>query len=344
MPIPKYAVLVGRAVDRRFATTKSNHYEIKISSAGQTYRIAVNVQSADGSEVLYAMRDPFQHPMLAQLAALADGHHPLASAAGGLALDYVRGEQLTPADFVALPATTPGDDNDLNDRVDGFVERAISQKDARVYAFGSSFFNPGQKDKYFNFKPAQGIHDVHMNQGNDGSFANDDGVFQDGALLFRFPSENRWVAVFLAFQSQSFQTDNVTGHATAAPPVKPPVVKPPVVTPLPVVPPAVAASMRIVAALANSIENPEIETVTLLNASPAKVDLAGWVLADKNKNKLPLGGAIDAGAALRITVAAPMQLSNKGGSITLIDGSGKVVDGVSYSHEQASTPGWTIVF
>jgi hypothetical protein len=102
--------------------------------------------------------------------------------------------------------------------------------------------------------------------------------------------------------------------------------------------------MRIVAALANSIENPEIETVTLLNTSPAKVDLGGWVLADKNKNKLPLGGAIDPGAALRITVAAPMQLSNKGGSITLIDANGKVVDGVSYSHEQASTPGWTIVF
>lgn len=342
MPIPKYAVLVGRAVDRRFATVKSNHYEIKISAAGQSYRIAVNVQSADGSEVLYAMRDPFAHPMLAQLGALADGNHPLPSAAGGLALDYVRTEQLKPTDFVALPATTPGDDNDLNDRVDGFVERAISQKDARVYAFGSTFFNPGQKDQYFNFKPAQGIHDVHMNQGNDGSFAKDDGVFQDGALLFHFPAENRWVAIFLAFQSQSFQTDNVTGHATAAP--QPPVVQPPVVVPPPVVTPAVAASMRIVAALANSVEDPEIETVTLLNASPAKVDLSGWVLADKNKNKLPLAGAIDPGTAMRITVAAPMQLSNKGGSITLIDGNGKVVDGVSYSHEQASTPGWTIVF
>jgi uncharacterized protein YukJ len=338
MPIPKYAVLVGRAVDRRFATTKSNHYEIKISAAGQNFRIAVNVQSADGSEVLYAMRDPFAHPMLAQLGALGDGHHPLDSVAGGLAIDFVRTEHLQPSDFVALPATTPGDDNDLNDRVDGFVERAIGQKDARVYAFGSSFLDPGQKDQYFNFKPAQGIHDVHMNQGNDGSFAKDDGVFQDGALLFHFPAENRWAAVFLAFQSQSFQTDNVTGHATAA--VQPPVVVPPP----PVVTPAVSASMRIVAALANSVADPEIETVTLLNASPAKVDLSGWVLADKNKNKLPLAGAIDPGAAMRITVAAPMQLSNKGGSITLIDGNGKVVDGVSYSHEQASTPGWTIVF
>ncbi len=339
MPIPKYAVLVGRAVDRKFATTKSNHYQIKIAAAGQSYRIAVNVQSADGSEVLYAMRDNFTHPNLAALAALGDGHHPLPSTPDGLAIDFVRSEHLTPADFVPLPATTPGDDNDLNDRVDGFVGRAISQKDARVYAFGSSFLDPGQKDQYFNFKPAQGIHDVHMNQGNGGEFAKDDGVFQDGALLFHFPSENRWVALFLAFQSQSFQTDNVTGHATAAP--QPPVVVPPQP---PAVTPAVAASMRIVAALANSIEDPEIETVTLLNTSPAKIDLSGWVLADKNKNRLPLAGAVDPGNAVRITVAAPMQLSNKGGSITLFDASGKVVDGVSYSHEQASTPGWTIVF
>lgn len=342
MPIPQYAVLVGRAVDRRFATTKSNHYQIKISAAGQTYRIAVNVQSADGSEVLYATRDPFAHPMLAQLGALADGHYPISSDAAGLAIDYVRGEQLAKSDFVPLPATTPGDDNDLNDRVDAFVERAISQKDARVYAFGSSFLDPGLKDKYFNFKPAQGIHDVHMNQGNDASFAKDDGVFQDGALVFHFPAENRWAAVFLAFQSQSFQTDNVTGHATAAP--QPVVTTPPVVTPPPAIAPAIAASVRIVAALANSVENPEIETVTLLNTSPSKVDLGGWVLADKNKNKLPLAGAVDPGSAVRITVAAPMQLSNKGGSITLFDASGKVVDGVSYSHEQASTPGWTIVF
>ena len=344
MPIPEYAVLVGRAVDRRFATTSSNHYEIKISAAGQAYRIAVNVQSADGSEVLYATRDNFEHAMLAPLAALGDGHHPLPSQAGGLAIDYVRNEHFAPADFVALPATQPGDDNDLNDRIDTLVERAISQSDARVYAFGSSFFNPGQKDKYFGFKPAQGIHDVHMNQGNDASFQKDDGVFQDGALFFHFPADNdRWVAIFLAFQSQSFQTDNVTGHATAAPQPQPQPQPGPQPQPQPQPAPA-APGLRIVAALANSIQDPEIETVTLLNASPAAIDLSGFVLADKNKNKLPLSGAVDPGAAVRITIAAPVQLSNKGGSITLLDANGKAVDSVSYSHEQASQPGWTIVF
>jgi len=336
MPIPEYAVLVGRAVDRRFATTSSNHYEIRISAAGQSYRIAVNVQSADGSEVLYATRDHFEHAMLDPLALLADGHHPLPSQPGSLAVDFVRNEHFTAADFVALPATQPGDDNDLNDRIDTLVERAISQSDARVYAFGSSFFNPGQKDKYFDFKPAQGIHDVHMNQGNDKSFQKDDGVFQDGMLLFHFPADgDRWAAIFLAFQSQSFQTDDVTGHATTI--VQPPVDKHPQL-------PVAAAGLRIVAALANSMQDPEVETVTLLNASPAAIDLTGYVLADKNKNKLSLHGAVDPGAALRITIAAPVQLSNKGGSITLLDANGKAVDSVSYSHEQASHPGWTIVF
>jgi uncharacterized protein YukJ len=335
MPIPEYAVLVGRAVDRRFATTSSNHYEIRISAAGASYRIAVNVQSADGSEVLYATRDNFEHAMLDQLALLGDGHHPLPSQPGGLAVDFVRNEHFIAADFIALPATQPGDDNDLNDRIDSLVERAISQSGARVYAFGSSFFNPGQKDQYFGFKPAQGIHDVHMNQGNDASFQKDDGVFQDGMLLFHFPADgDRWVAIFLAFQSQSFQTDNVTGHATTVPP---PIVIPPQ-------PPAASPGLRIVAALANSKEDPEVETVTLLNASPATIDLAGYVLADKNKNKLPLSGAVDPGAAVRIAVAAPVQLSNKGGSIMLLDANGKAVDSVSYSHEQASHPGWTIVF
>jgi len=68
------------------------------------------------------------------------------------------------------------------------------------------------------------------------------------------------------------------------------------------------------------------------------------VLADRNQNRLPLGGKVAPGDAVRIPIAAPVALSNKGGSITLIDGVGKIVDGVSYTKEQASHPGWTIVF
>jgi hypothetical protein len=39
-----------------------------------------------------------------------------------------------------------------------------------------------------------------------------------------------------------------------------------------------------------------------------------------------------------------MQLSNKGDKIVLLDPSGKTIDGVSYSKEQGSKPGWSVVF
>jgi uncharacterized protein YukJ len=46
-----------------------------------------------------------------------------------------------------------------------------------------------------------------MNQGNRGKYKKDNGIFQDGALIFSYPNAD-WLAVFLAFQSQSFKTDD----------------------------------------------------------------------------------------------------------------------------------------
>ncbi len=332
MPVPQYSVLIGRTVDRKFATTSSNHYEIHIKAAGVSFRIAVNVQSADGSEVLYAMKDPFDSPLLPPLVALGDGRHRIISPPPGVAIDFVRGDFVHKSDMVPLPATSPGDANDLNDFLDALVQRAMADANARVYAYGS-FFKDNTKDQYFDFKPGQGIHDVHMNQGNDPAHRGDDGIWSDGALLFQF--KDRWSAIFLAFQSQSWQTDG-QGHATAAPV--------PVPGPQPVPQPGAVPLLRIVAASPNSIEDPEVETVTLLNVSPTQVDLAGWVLADRNRNEFALQGSVAPGEALRVTIAAPMQLSNNGGRITLLDPQKKTVDGVSYSKEQASKAGWTVVF
>lgn len=334
----QYTVLAGKAVDRRFATAKKNHYEIHIRAAGEDYRIAVNVQSVDKSEVLYFVDPNFSHPLLAQLVAVPEGRQPVPQTSTGIAFDYVRGGYVKQSQMLPLPISVPGDDNDLNDKIDALVQRAMNTAGAVVYAFGSFFKDPpNTKDEYFGFKPSQGIHDVHMNQGNDPKHTGDDGVFHDGVLLFHYPSRNQWAAVFLAFQNQSWITDNVTGHATTAPQKKDddapqlPVDRP-------------AAALRIVAAMANSIEDPEIETVTLLNASPENVDLAGWVLADKNKNRFSLNGSVGAGATLRVKIAKPMELSNKGGIITLLDAAGSTVDGVTYTKAQATKPGWTIKF
>jgi hypothetical protein len=45
-----------------------------------------------------------------------------------------------------------------------------------------------------------------------------------------------------------------------------------------------------------------------------------------------------------VHVRPDIQLSNKGGIITLLNAEGLKVDGVSYTKEQAQHPGWTIVF
>jgi hypothetical protein len=171
-----------------------------------------------------------------------------------------------------------------------------------------------------------------MNQGNHPQFAHDDGVWQDGALFFCFPSTEQWVAVFLAFQSQAWHTDDDTGHAITEPgPV-----------PGPSEPDRV---VRIVGALVNPIgPAPEPETVTLLNTSPRPVEIDGWTIADRLKNKQSLSGSLAAGATVTVPVQPPVQLGNKGDIITLLDNEGLKVDGVLYTGKEAQREGWTLVF
>src|SRR5438067_9304975 len=142
MPVPKYGVLAGRVVERRLASGSSNHYEVHVKAAGEDFRIAVNVQSVDGSEVLYHVDDAFDHPVTAALAALAEGHHIVPMTADGLAIDYVRAGYVAKADMLPLPVEADGDDNDLNDKIDSLVQLAMTSDVARIFAYGSSFQDP----------------------------------------------------------------------------------------------------------------------------------------------------------------------------------------------------------
>jgi uncharacterized protein YukJ len=327
MPITGYGVLVGSAQERRReAGQDTPHYQVLVRAAGLQRRIAVNVQSAMApSELLYVVEEDFTHPILAGLAGLSEGWTPLPSQPGGLALDFIRGNLLDRSHLRMLPADVPGEANDLADLLDAHVLRAIADPSARVFAFGEPWGpEPDVPDKVFGFTPGGGVHDLHMNQGNVGRFVKDDGVWQDGALLLHFPGPDRWVAVFLAFQSQSWHTDDATGHALDQ------VVEP---------------RIQIVAALVNPVgASPESETVTLLNASPDEVDLAGWSLADRAKNRHPLPPLrLPAGESVRVAVAPPFALGNGGGAITVLDPDGLKVHGIAYTGEQAAREGWTVV-
>ena len=341
MPLKNYGVLKGKAIDSREGMGASPHFQILIVDDDLRHRIAINVKSkVEPSELLYYVDENFDHPLVTELESLPPGFHELPSEPGGMALDYIRGNCFDIAAAKPLPHDVPGPDNDLNELIHKYVARAIAMENSAVYAFGEKWGPETKRDKYFGFKPGNGIHDIHANQGNSDAWKWDDGVYQDGGLIIHLPDEARWVAIFLAFQSQCFHTDDTTGHR---------------------IPEACDGvpdddnnesivvgdkDVRIIAALIN----PEghdygLESVTLLNTTPDSLDLDGWAIVDKNKKRVYLSGSVGAGETIRITLSGKdAQLSNKGGIITLFDRKGLKVDGVSYTKKEASGSGWTMVF
>jgi uncharacterized protein YukJ len=336
MPLKNYGVLKGRPVQRRLAITSNAHYQVRLVSEDTDYRIAINVKSKlEPSELEYLVDENFSHPILAGLADLPLGFKELERKPGGLALDFIRGNLFDRTKMIPLPFEVPGADNDLNEKIDKYVQRAMSDESAHIYAFGERWGPETIKDKIFGFLPGNGIHDIHMNQGNAGRFAKDNGVWQDGAMLLHFPLENRWIGIFLKFQSQTWHSEEEVGtpiHTVPEPIAGQPPIKPDYV-------------VRIVAALVNPVgEDAGKETVTLLNTSPNAIDLTGWSIADKLKNKHILAGTVAAGAVAVVTLPPNVQLNQKGGLITLLNKQGLKVDGVSYTQQQAQREGWTIVF
>ena len=341
MPLKGYGVLRGKAIERRReGSSDTPHFQIRaVDGDGVDFRIAVNVKSQSApSDLLYLLEDDFRHPITTGLEAVAPGWHALPSAPGDVSLDYVRGNLFDPALMRALPPDVVGPDNDLADVLDAHIRRAIGDPSADLYVFGQRWGpEDGLPDKVFGFEPGDGVHDIHMNQGNSGRFTADDGAWQDGGLLLHFPAASRWVGNFLAFQSQAWHTDDATGHAIEGPSD----------TPTPDSQPAgEATAIRILAAMVNPVgPAPEHESVLLVNASPSALDLTGWRIADRLKRACPVPAqTVGPGELLQVRVTEPAQLSNQGGLITVLDAAGLKMAGVAYTAEQARQEGWTLTF
>ena len=215
MPIPSYSVLRGTPTAGKAVHGSSNHYDITMQATGGPFTVAVNVQSVDGSEVLYAILHNFTPPNPTALLALTPGVHTAASQPGSLALDFVRDQvsgkpMITLAQMTLLPkniALTMAANPMLN-AVDTLLNQAVAAK-WTVFAFGSTFSSGSR---------VIGIHDIHMNQGNPiaGGHSGSNGIWQDGALFLYDPTAKAWTAVFIAFQTESWTTDN-NGNPHAAP-------------------------------------------------------------------------------------------------------------------------------
>jgi Uncharacterized conserved protein len=324
MPLERYGVLKAQPI-AALTAKDSAHLEIHTVDDERHYRIAVNVKSQTlPPELRYIIFEDYKHPITRKLELLEDGFTPIESKPGDVALDYIRGNLFNYHDMKVANLIT-GPDNDLSEAIEKYIDKAIRTRDTTVYALGQAWGPEGKRDAYFGFKPGGGIHDIHMNQGNTGKWLDDNGTYQDGGLLIHFPAEDKWVAIFLAFQSQTFHTDDKTGN------------------PIDIRSNFEENAVVIAAALLNPQSGNK--TVSLLNTTPDDIDLSGWSLTDGIRNKYELSGKICSGTF--VTAALPenaLSLPVSGGIISLLDENGLKVNGVSYTFQDYSQKGKTITF
>ena len=219
-----YTLAKGQALSHREERGgKSPHFQILLDCGGTRLRLAINTRSGSSrgkeAELLFLANDDFQHPLTDRLIELPDGIYEVDSVPGDLALDYRRGGLFDPRQMRHIPASLPGAHNDLSDELLSRVTRAINDPDARVYAWGTRWGPEHNSiDHIFHFTPGNGIHDIHMNQGNMDEHRHDNGSWADGGIMFSTNDGAQWCAVFLAFQTQSWETDDAGDPVNAREP------------------------------------------------------------------------------------------------------------------------------
>jgi uncharacterized protein YukJ len=339
-------VLRGK-VDRfkREDNPDTPHLQIRVvDGEHQAWRVAVNVLSADQSLLIFHRVEPLlSHPILASLPQTATGFSfiPPASRSAVTALDFLRAPLFDWPTGVEVPFTGPGLADDLQDALMAALQQLQAQ-DGELFVFGERFPEPGRPpnprpiDR--EFQTLQGVHNMHMNQGNPaGRFAQDNGSFQDGGLLLNFP--NRCVGLFLRFQSQWLPTDSHGNRLPNAQPIPAGGSLPGGGEPLPTSPVADPV-VYIERALVNpGGHDPGKEMVVIGNTTVAAVDLTGWSIVDKNNHAEVISGVLlPAGESRSIVLSGrAAQLGNKGGTIQLKNPSGQQVHAVSYSNTDVKT-------
>lgn len=220
-----YGVLKGKFIkyDEGDSRTDSDspHIYLYIECNNKKYKIAVNTKSSGKitinnnkvpNDLLYIADSNFYAKQITNLQNLKPGFFPIKNhnkfvtnasdyIPQQIAIDFIRTKLFNPCDMVIAPSYKSGDDNDLSDFFKKRIDTEICKKYANIYVYGGHFDN------------GLGMHEVHMNQGSIGGFEDSNGVYQDGCILLEYPIDH-WEAIFLAFQSQSWCTDNKTGNST----------------------------------------------------------------------------------------------------------------------------------
>ncbi|KAL4736283.1 hypothetical protein BDV11DRAFT_173051 [Aspergillus similis] len=324
------------------------------------HRAAINITSGDldDSRLAYWVNHQIdRNPIVDRLSQLDYGFHPAENNKFSLGLDYIRDSLFTSTNGRLLPHDIPGQYSDIIDVLAPYIQHSVRER-ADLYLFGSESRNDTRG-------AAPTIHNIHMNQGNGRKFRADDGVFQDGGLIFHFPCthpdsvtgcdvESRprgeWLGIFLAFASQAVHTGPSTGHAISgvgwSDILRPDIIEDGVVIR--------EARLHLDSSDTDAdAEKAETEgteagppprkgrrrskslTVTLSNHTNRAVRLGDWTI----RNRSGCVHTLPRGIALRPMVDQHFELgdctlSEDGDTILLLNEHGLKVDGVSYNSAQ----------
>jgi hypothetical protein len=216
MPVSDYGVVIGQF--DHFDRDDANHYgsyyhgHIFVRAQETLYNCAVDVKYPNGS-VQYFVPGKLDETKFGGVQALGDGFHALAPTSTSGAIDYVRDPFLSEpigclAIFYALWNALTGSRNQVWHENVGMsaltdLEAFLSADGgiARAYVFGARYLNAAQS-------PPQGMHDVHMNQGDPpGPYQALDGIWQDGGIVVQRPA-GLLTGFFVKFVTQTLHTND----------------------------------------------------------------------------------------------------------------------------------------
>jgi len=334
-----YQCLRGKVHAHASAQPATNpHLWVILEAEGRLWFATINVRSdkdAPGepigkSYLYYAIDHDFSHPMVASALARPAGLSPVERSYAGGAVDFQRGNLFDPTAMRILPPEGPGEDG-LVHQLSAMLEVAKSQ-DCDVIVYGNAFAkdNPHQTDAAFGMTPDTpfGLDNIHMAQGDPRELnmrLHENGVWHDGAAFIWDARARRMSAIFLAFQSQAWHTNDQGDLLYGATGCEAPRYDFSGGGFAPLPPPKRAAEIT------SAHRAPDgASAVVIANMTGEALDLTGWRLIVDAEKPYPLGISQLAAGQPSSLALPPAALCDAGGLLTLVNASGLRVDGVAY--------------
>jgi uncharacterized protein YukJ len=342
-----YSCLKGK-IDRFEPAPAGNpHLWMLVGAGSDSFFATVNIQSskdAPGSPVAetylnFFIDDDFQHPIVKHLRGLQPGLQQQERSYAAGALDFIKGNLFDPRKMRVLPSEGAGDNN-LIGRLQALFGLARDQNDDIVIV-GSQFpTTHGQTDAVFGETPAFGIDNTHMAQGDPPEIdakLHENGAWHDGAIFLFSTTTDRVTAIFLAFQTQAWQTD-ANGQAVDG-------------TTGFEAPRYDLSGGKLGNLLPASAPLAELTSLNRLadgsgqlvvaNMSTKPLDLTGWSVTTPGASLDLPATTIAPGQPLSVTLQSEFVVDT-GGILSLLDARGLRADGVAYLGGPAS--GWSTSF